>query len=266
MKNKEQSLVIDSAMNNQDFTQANNLSCPRCRLSHIKRNGHTYYGKQNYQCKLCNRQFVERRETVSQEKHELIKDLLLERISLRGICRVLKVSLAWLLNFIEQLYLRTPNNLHFVAPEAAEIEIFCLEADELWSFVGKRENKRWVWLVLERRTRQIIAVHIGDRSQDSAAAVWTKVPLPIKATALVLTDCWDAYAVAIPAAQHVACEKQSGQVSLIERFNCTLRQRVARLVRKSLSFSKSDWFHEEAIKYFIAHYNLECQKLFEHYF
>jgi insertion element IS1 protein InsB len=253
-------------MNNQEITQANNLCCPRCQLSHIKRNGHTYYGKQNYQCKLCDRQFVIKSETVSPDKQELIKSLLLERISLRGICRVLKVSLAWLINFIEQLYLKTPVDLRFALPAAAEIELFCVEADELWSFVARRENKRWVWLILERRTRQIIALQMGDRSQDSAVALWAKVPPEIKAQAIVLTDCWDAYGLAIPANQHVACEKQSGQVSLIERFNCTLRQRVSRLVRKSLSFSKSDWFHTEAIKYFIAHYNLECQKLFEHYF
>ena len=253
-------------MNNQEITRTNNLRCPRCQLSHIKRNGHTCYGKQNYQCKLCARQFVVKNETVSPDKRELIKSLLLERISLRGICRVLEVSLSWLINFIEQLYRATPEDLHFAEPIAAEIEIFCLEADELWSFVERRENKRWIWLVLERRTRQIIALHIGDRSQASAQALWAKVPASIKAQALVLTDCWDAYALAIPAAQHVACQKQSGQVSLIERFNCTLRQRVSRLVRKSLAFSKSDWFHEEAIKYFIAHYNQECQKLFEHYF
>lgn len=253
-------------MNTQDFTRTNSLRCPRCQLSHIKRNGHTYYGKQNYQCKLCDRQFVIRQETVSPDKQALIKLLLLERLSLRGICRVLKVSLAWLINFIERLYLETPEALGFVLPAAAEIELFCIEADELWSFVARRENKRWVWLVLERRTRQIIALHIGDRSQESAKALWAKVPLEVKAQALVLTDCWDAYGLAIPVNQHVACEKQSGQVSLIERFNGTLRQRVSRLVRKSLSFSKSDWFHEEAIKYFIAHYNLRQQKLFEHYF
>ncbi len=253
-------------MNNQEITQANKLRCPRCQLSHIKRNGHTYYGKQNHQCLMCGRQFVVREQSVSEDKRELIKSLLLERLSLRGICRVLKVSLWWLLNFVEQLYLTAPEDLQLVEPIAAEIEIFCLEADQLWSFVAKRENKRWIWLILQRRTRQIIALHIGDRSQDSALALWAKVPLPIKAQALVLTDCWDAYGLAIPTNQHVACEKQSGQVSLIERFNCTLRQRVSRLVRKSLSFSKSDWFHEEAIKYFIAHYNLERQKLFEHYF
>jgi IS1 family transposase/transposase-like protein len=266
LKNKEQSLVIDSAMNNQDFTQTNNLRSPRCQLPHIKRNGHTYYGKQNYQCKLCDRQFVVRHQRVSPEKQELIKSLLLERISLRGICRVLEVSLAWLINFIERLYLSTPADLQFAVPAAAEIEIFCLEADELWSFVGCRANKRSVWLILERRTRQIIALPIGNRSQDSAIALWAKVPLSIKMQALVLTDYWDAYSLAIPSRQHVACQKQSGQLSLIERFNCTLRQRVPPLVRKSLSFSKSDWFHEEAIKYFISHYNLKCQKLFEHYF
>ena len=81
-------------MNNQEITQANKLRCPRCQLSHIKRNGHTYYGKQNYQCLVCARQFVLRNQTVSPDKQELIKTLLLERLSLRGICRVLKVSLS----------------------------------------------------------------------------------------------------------------------------------------------------------------------------
>jgi IS1 family transposase len=186
--------------------------------------------------------------------------LLLERISLRGICRVLGISLCWLLNFIESLYLMNPDNLHFELPDEAEIELFLLEADELWSFVGKRENKRWIWLLLERRTRQIVALHIGDRSQESANQLWAKVPREVKAQALVLTDCWEAYGLAIPTVQHTACSKESGAVSLIERFNCTLRQRVSRLVRKSLSFSKSDWFHLEAVKYFISHYNQECRR------
>jgi hypothetical protein len=54
-ENKEQSLVIDSAMNNQDFTQAKKLRCPRGQSSHIKRNGHAYYGRQNYQLKSTNK-------------------------------------------------------------------------------------------------------------------------------------------------------------------------------------------------------------------
>ena len=106
------------------------MRCPRCQLPHIKRNGHAYYGKQNYQCKLCDRQFVIRRETVAPDKPELIKSLLLERISLCGICRVLKVSLTWLLNFIEQQYQQTPADLRFVEPAAAEIKYLDSLANE----------------------------------------------------------------------------------------------------------------------------------------
>ena len=247
-------------MKNQETTPSDNLTCPECQLSHIKKNGHTHYGKQNHQCLICGRQFVIREETVSEQTKELIKKLLLERLSLRGICRVLGVSLCWLLNFIESLYLANTEDLSFKCPDEAEIEILLLEADEIWSFVGNKENKRWIWLILERRTRQIVALHIGDRSQNSADALWAKLPPEVKAQALVLTDKWEAYGLAIPSEQHTACSKESGQVSLIERFNCTLRQRVSRLVRKSLSFSKSEWFHQAAIEYFISHYNLKCRE------
>jgi insertion element IS1 protein InsB len=242
-------------MKNKENAPTNNLTCPQCQLSHIKKNGHTYYGKQNHMCLDCGRQFVIRDETVSSEKKKLIDRLLLERIPLRGICRVLKISPGWLQDYLRSLYRQIPEDLNFQLPADAEIELLLLEADEIWSFVEKKENKRWIWLILERRTRQIIAVHIGDRSEQSAKALWAKVPPEVKADALVLTDNWDAYGLAIPKAQHTACHKQSGQVSLIERFNCTLRQRVSRLVRKSLAFSKSDWFHQKAIRYFLAHYN-----------
>jgi IS1 family transposase/transposase-like protein len=247
-------------MNKPETTPTNKLTCPQCGLSHIKKNGHTYYGKQNYRCNSCGRQFVIRNKTVSKQKKELVNKLLLERIALRGICRVLDVSRCWLHNYIERLYQRTAADLNFQIPDEPELQLLLVEADEVWSFVGNKENKRWIWLILERRTRQIIAVHIGDRSEKSAKALWKKVPLQVKLQALVLTDHWDAYGLAIPSNQHTACSKQSGQVSLIERFNCTLRQRVSRLVRKSLSFSKSEWFHEKAIKYFLAYYNLKCQE------
>ena len=57
----------------------NNLSCPQCELSHIKKNGHTYYGKQNYQCLDCGRQFVADSQRVSEATKELARKLLLEQ-------------------------------------------------------------------------------------------------------------------------------------------------------------------------------------------
>jgi IS1 family transposase len=52
-----------------------------------------------------------------------------------------------------------------------------------------------------------------------------------------------------------AVGKETRKTSYVERFNNTLRQRVSRLVRKTLSFSKSLENHIGAIWYFIHYYN-----------
>jgi len=239
-----------------------NLHCPACRLSHIKRNGHTHYGVQNYQCLECGRQFVEQHDTISPEEKDLIEKLLLERISLRGICRVLGVALTSLLRFMEGLYATVPDDLNVVLPSGqATVELLCLEveADEMWSFVEKKTNKQWIWLALERETRQIIAFYVGDRSRHSAKKLWMRIPAVYRQHATFATDAWNAYQGVIPAAQHDVCEKNSGRTSGIERFNCTLRQRCSRLVRKTLSFSKKLANHVGAIKYFLCHYNQELK-------
>jgi len=55
----------------------------------------------NYYCKKCRRQFVENpnKKLIFVEEKEQIRKLLLERIPLLGICRVMGVSLRWLLSF-----------------------------------------------------------------------------------------------------------------------------------------------------------------------
>jgi IS1 family transposase len=52
-----------------------------------------------------------------------------------------------------------------------------------------------------------------------------------------------------------------GPTNHIERFNNTLRQRLGRLVRKTLSFSKSLHMHESVIQLFLHQYNLTCSPL-----
>jgi insertion element IS1 protein InsB len=64
--------------------------------------------------------------------------------------------------------------------------------------------------------------------------------------------------------RHCAVGKESGLTSYIERLNNTLRQRIARLVRKTLSFSKKLENHIGAIWMFIHAYNrLVREKLSE---
>ena len=120
----------------------------------------------------------------------------------------------------------------------------------------KKANKQWIWIAMDAITRQVMAFHVGDRSRRSAKRLWAKIPERYRQHATFYTDQYVVYEGVIPAAQHRAISKLARQTNHIERFNNTLRQRVSRLVREALSFSKRLANHIGAIKLFICHYNL----------
>ena len=63
------------------------------------------------------------------------------------------------------------------------------------------------------------------------------------------------YGIVFPKKRHRAVGKDTGQTNYIERFNNTMRQRISRLTRKTLSFSKKLSNHIGAIWYFSHSYN-----------
>jgi IS1 family transposase len=141
------------------------------------------------------------------------------------------------------------------------VECYGLQLDEMWSFVGKKENKQWIWLALNPVNRQIIGFYVGARDAKAAQKLYDSIPDFFKEQAGFFSDYWRAYQKILDPESHFAVGKDSGLTAYIERFNCTLRQRASRLVRKALSFSKKQENHVGAIKYFIIHYNKQCQAL-----
>ncbi len=236
-------------------------ACPQCGSIWYKRNGHIHTGKQNHRCKMCGRAFVLNPDNavITEEQRMLIERLLLERISLRGICRAVGVGLRWLLQFMVARFREAPDHLNVAPPvhtPAVIVQRLEAEMDELWSFVGAKANRQWVWIAMDATTRQIIAFHVGDRSGQSAKALWEKIPTAYQEQATFYTDQYEVYKGVVPSAQHRALSKLARKTNHVERFNCTLRQRVSRLVRATLSFSKNLANHIGAIKYFICDYNL----------
>lgn len=110
---------------------------------------------------------------------------------------------------------------------------------------------------MDAETREIVAIHVGDRSRKSAKALWENIPPVYRECAVCFTDNWEAYLHVLPTTRHRIVEKGSGLTSYIERFNNTLRQRLARLTRETLSFSKKMANHIGAIWYFVHHYNAQ---------
>jgi insertion element IS1 protein InsB len=95
------------------------------------------------------------------------------------------------MDFMVACFAAVPDHLH-VEPVAASHEVLlgCLEveADEVWSFVQKKTNKHWVWIAMDKQTRQIIASHVGDRSHDSAKQLWANIPAVYREQATFYTD------------------------------------------------------------------------------
>ena len=78
----------------------------------------------------------------------------------------------------------------------------------------------------------------GDRSRQSAKKLWASLPGVYRQCAVAYTDFWESYKTVIPSKRHRAVGQETGQTNPIERLNNTFRQRISRLVRESLSFSK----------------------------
>lgn len=130
-----------------------------------------------------------------------------------------------------------------------------LELDEIWSFVLIKVAKYWLWIALCRRTRQIVAFVLGDRSADTCRQLWNKLPEAYRACQS-FSDFGEADQKVFPKETHRRVGKESGQTNHVERWNCTLRQKLARYVRKTLSFSKAAYMHHLLTRWFIVEYNL----------
>ncbi|WP_445243286.1 IS1 family transposase [Microcoleus sp. Pol14C2] len=229
-------------------------NCPECGSNHIVKNGRIHNKKPKYKCQSCGRQFVENptNKVISSETKDLIDRLLLEKISLAGIARSTGVSQKWLQDYVNNKYASIERTVKVKPKKKVRLNVEC---DELWSFVDCKENKQWVWLAMDRETREIIGVYIGARSEEGAKQLWNSLPPVYRQCAVCYTDFWAAYACVFPSLRHQPVGKESGKTNHIERFNNTLRQRVSRIVRKTLSFSKKLENHIGAIWYFIHHYN-----------
>ena len=119
----------------------------------------------------------------------------------------------------------------------------------------------WVWLALCRETRQeVVAFVMGDRSRATCERLWEAIPESYKGSTCY-SDFWEAYQEVIPEEQHQASAKAEGETSHVERWINTLRQRLSRFVRKTLSFSKSPQMHYCSLKLFIYRYNLERRSI-----
>ena len=120
------------------------------------------------------------------------------------------------------------------------------ELDEMWSFVGRKQQPRWLWEALDHQTGRIVAYTFGRRADRALLKLKALLaPLGIRR---FYTDGWGAYRRHLDPNRHVVGKRRTQQ---LERKHLTLRTRIKRLVRKTICFSKSVQMHEIVIGLFI---------------
>ena len=145
-------------------------------------------------------------------------------------------------------------------PEHVEVEIWradelevrrglSSELDEMWSYVCKKANPRWLWHAIDHHTGKVLAYVFGRR-KDNVFLRLQQLLEPFGITKFY-TDGWGAYERHIEAEKHQVGKENTQK---IESKHINLRTRIKRLVRRTICFSKTEQMHDLVIGLFINRY------------
>ena len=116
------------------------------------------------------------------------------------------------------------------------------ELDELWSFVGSKQNQRWLWVAIDHSTRVVLAFTFGKR-KDVVFRKLKNLLEPFNIT-MFYTDDWGSYERNLNPENHTITKKNTQR---IERKNLNFRTRIKRLARKTICYSRSVLMHDIVI-------------------
>ena len=129
------------------------------------------------------------------------------------------------------------------------VRVEAAEADEMWSYVGRKENQRWLWHAIDHSSGAVLA-YVLERRKDKAFRALKNLLSPFNIQNY-FTDDWGSYTRYLDKSQHEIGKRNTQK---IERKHLTLRTRIKRLARRSICFSKSELMHDTVIGLFINRY------------
>jgi insertion element IS1 protein InsB len=140
--------------------------------------------------------------------------------------------------------------LAVLSPEQVEVELWradelevrrglSSELDEMWSYVARKSNPRWLWHAIDHHTGQVLAYGFGRRKDDVFLQL-QKLLAPFGITRFY-TDGWGAYERHIDAEKHHVGKENTQK---IESKHINLRTRIKRLMRRTICFSKTEQMHD----------------------
>ena len=212
------------------------LYCPCCKGTNIRKNGTKSYGKQNYLCKDCHRQFVGDHNLTYRGCHSQadknIWKMTVRRCGIRDICAITGYSR-------DKIQAALKRNQHQIIPKQKHYST--LEIDEFHTFIGKKVNKVWLIYAYCKRTGEIVAFTWGKRDLTTVLQLKQRLKELRITYDRIASDDWAAFLNAFSDMPEHWVGKQ--HTVGIEGNNCRLRHRMSRAIRRSCCFSKSLFYH-----------------------
>ncbi|MBX2916852.1 MAG: IS1 family transposase [Cyclobacteriaceae bacterium] len=171
--------------------------------------------------------------------------LLIEGTGIRGISRVLRISLPTVIERIKRITKAIQKPYSFLRNRIYEI-------DELWTYIGKKTNEVWIMYMIDRHTKSVIDFRVGSRTKENIQTLTGQVLYMHPKR--ICTDGLNIYRSLVPGEVH-----HTGQLSArhIERKNLSMRTHLKRLNRKTICFSRSKEMLEACLRiYFWGQPNL----------
>ena len=127
----------------------------------------------------------------------------------------------------------------------------------MWSFVGSKQQSRWLWWVEDAINGEVVAFVFGRRTHATfrrLLALLEKAQIQVSGW---ITDAWWAYFDCLDQTRRI---ESKALLQTLERKHLTLRTRLKRLTRRTICFSKSVVIHDTLIGLFINYYFFEHQR------
>lgn len=219
------------------------MKCQYCN-GDCQKAGKQKNGVQKLYCKGCKKyqQRIYRNRAYEMAINPMIAELLCESVCIRGIARVLKISINTVLSRIRKI-------ARAIEKPAIPINQTEFEVDELRTYIGRKGNEYWLAYALNQTTGKVIDFVIGKRSKRTLSILVNT--LILSGVNKIRTDNLNIYQSLIPEKIH---HHGAYCINHIERKNLTIRTHIKRLSRRTICFSRSFSLLESCMKiYFWKH-------------
>lgn len=176
-------------------------------------------------------------------------------------------------NTVNELEKRYCHIIDFINKKhITDLNVDEIEADELRTFIAKKDNTRWVYVALDRKSRMILHFHIGKRDTEDAKIFLSGLSHKLNDVSQVATDCLKSYISAVAKTPYGRIESAVSSIGLlrakhlgeklgraitnrIETHNGNIRQHVSRMARKTRGFSRKEESLRRQLTLFFFYYN-----------